>query len=189
MNTNPATHNYYMNDQKQDPNPRGALFPAREAVSQQKIVQETTNNTALTQSCCCLPCSQNTITGKTTSDACHFTNSFLCTSTDHIRTFRSLQKQLFSQINIKTYDLEAIHHTFFAEEPNQNHDAYTNNALKTTYVKKLSGSEENDLVPSSLLIARTIQNTKSLLLYKPFLILDLTTRSSTYDACHQEQHQ
>jgi hypothetical protein len=79
-----------------------------------------------------------------------------------------LQNQLFEQTNKNTYDSEAIHHTFFAEEPTFNHDVYTNDSSETSYAKKTSVSEDNDLVLSSLLIARTIQNTRSL---QPFRTL------------------
>jgi hypothetical protein len=58
--------NYYVDQQKQEENPRGALIPAREAVCQgQKIVRETSSqNNTLTPSFHS-PCSQNIIHGKT----------------------------------------------------------------------------------------------------------------------------
>jgi hypothetical protein len=76
-----------------------------------------------------------------------------------------LQKQLFEQTNKNAYDLEAIYHTFFAEESIFNHDIYTNES-ETPYVNKPSVLGDNDLVPSSLLITRTIQNTRSLQPFK-----------------------
>jgi hypothetical protein len=124
---NPASQsdNYYMSDQQQDQNLCGVIFPAREAVSQgQKTVRETASSKThmLTLTFHLSSCSQYATNGKTLN-ICKFTDCSLCVSTDHIHTFHSVQKSLFTQTKSKTYDAETIYHAFFSEEPIQNYDA------------------------------------------------------------------
>jgi hypothetical protein len=68
---------------------------------------------------------------------------------------------LFAQVNNKTFDAESIYATFFSGESLQNHDAYAVEHINKLYVEKPLGLEEDDLVPSSLIVAATIQGQKS----------------------------
>jgi hypothetical protein len=74
---------------------------------------------------------------------------------------------LFAQTNNKTFDAESIYAMLFLEEPIQNHDSYMDH-INTLYVEKPLGLEENDLVPSSLIVATTIQGQR---LSQPFKAL------------------
>jgi hypothetical protein len=90
-------------DQANEQHPHGALLSARKAVGQD---QETVSETAVLQSIFaqenmpthdahfCSPCVQVSFTGGKKVGSCQFVSYFLCTTTDHINTFHTMQQCL-----------------------------------------------------------------------------------------------
>jgi hypothetical protein len=107
------------------------------------------------------PCAQ--VTGNTRS--CSFVNCFLYAPTNNIRTFRAVQQELLAlPVCPNTLDSQAIFDIFYAENLISNYASYTlHNALHDT-----TPLVTQDRVPSSLLIAATIQHNRST---KPLKVL------------------
>ena len=95
---------------------------------------------------------------------CDHSNCFLCTPIDDIRTFRNIQQQIFTPAYSPKYTAASIYDNFFSNTPATNHDHYTNDYVEKLYVNNTF--QDEDLVPSSLVIANTIQKHRSTILLK-----------------------
>jgi hypothetical protein len=141
----------FISESKAESHEQGTI---REIAAQE--IQHTVENSCNTHTY--LPCTQAVDDDK--NNACNYIDCILCkrNTRKNVHAFHIMQRALYAS---NTVSLQAIYDTFYAEKTLTNFDSFTELHNEFQLVQK-------DLVPSSLIIAVTIQKQRSSIPLKAF---------------------